>query len=53
MKTGPVLAGIMLIDLVCHSEDIRRPTGMTRSMPETTLLALADTMERKPSGSGL
>jgi len=36
---------IMLIDLVCHSDDIRRPTGMTRSVPETTLLTVADTMK--------
>lgn len=33
---------IMLIDLVCHSGDIRRPTGMTRSVPEATMLAVAD-----------
>jgi hypothetical protein len=36
---------IMLVDLVCHSADIRRPTGMTRSVPETTLLTVADTMK--------
>ena len=27
---------IMLTDLVCHCGDIRRPTGMTRSLPEAT-----------------
>jgi uncharacterized protein (TIGR03083 family) len=37
---------IMLTDLVCHSGDIRRPTGMTRSVPEATLVAVADTMKR-------
>jgi hypothetical protein len=35
---------IMLVDLVCHSGDIRRPTGMTRSVPESTLMAVADTV---------
>jgi uncharacterized protein (TIGR03083 family) len=37
---------IMLTDLVCHSGDIRRPTGMTRSVPEATLLTVADTVKR-------
>jgi uncharacterized protein (TIGR03083 family) len=37
---------IMLTDLVCHSGDIRRPTGMTRSVPEATLLTVADTLKR-------
>ena len=36
---------IMLTDLVCHCGDIRRPTGMTRSVPETTLLTVADTVK--------
>lgn len=36
---------VMLVDLVCHSGDIRRPTGMTRRMPEATLLTVADTMK--------
>ncbi len=36
---------IMLTDLVCHSEDIRRPTSMTRSVPEATLLMVADTVK--------
>jgi uncharacterized protein (TIGR03083 family) len=36
---------IMLLDLVCHSADIRRPTGMTRSVPESTLLTVADTVK--------
>ncbi len=37
---------IVLTDLVCHSGDIRRPTGMNRSVPETTLLTVADTVKR-------
>jgi uncharacterized protein (TIGR03083 family) len=37
---------IMLVDMVCHSADIRRPTGVTRSVPEATLLAVADTAMR-------
>jgi uncharacterized protein (TIGR03083 family) len=36
---------VMLVDLVCHCGDIRRPAGMTRSMPEATLLSVADTMK--------
>jgi len=36
----------MLTDLVCHSEDIRRPTGMARTVPEATLLTVADTIKR-------
>jgi uncharacterized protein (TIGR03083 family) len=36
---------IMLVDLVCHSQDIRRPTGMTRIVPEATLLTVADTIK--------
>ena len=31
--------------IVCHSGDIRRPTGMTRSTPEATLLTVADTLK--------
>jgi hypothetical protein len=34
----------MLVDLVCHSGDIRRPTGLTRSVPEATLVTVADTV---------
>jgi uncharacterized protein (TIGR03083 family) len=37
---------ILLVDLVCHSADIRRPTGMTRSVPEATLLTVAETVKR-------
>ena len=37
---------IMLTDLVCHSGDIRRPTGMARRVPEATLLRVADTVKR-------
>jgi len=36
----------MLVDLVCHSVDIRRPTGLNRSVPEPTLLKVADTVKR-------
>jgi uncharacterized protein (TIGR03083 family) len=36
----------MLTDLVCHSADIRRPTGITRSVPEATLVTVADFMKR-------
>jgi uncharacterized protein (TIGR03083 family) len=36
---------IMLTDLICHSGDIRRPTGMTRSVPEPTLVTVADTVK--------
>jgi uncharacterized protein (TIGR03083 family) len=37
---------ITLIDLVCHCGDIRRPTGVTRSVPEATLVTVADTLNR-------
>lgn len=37
---------ITLTDLVCHSGDIRRPTGMPRSVPEATLVTVADTTTR-------
>lgn len=37
---------IMLVDLVCHSGDIRRATGMTCSVPEATLLTAVDTVKR-------
>jgi len=37
---------ITLTDLLCHSGDIRRPTGLTRSVPEATLLTVADTLKR-------
>ncbi|MGB9112678.1 MAG: maleylpyruvate isomerase family mycothiol-dependent enzyme [Acidimicrobiales bacterium] len=37
---------IMLIDIVCHSGDIRRPTGMTRKVPEAALLTVADLVKR-------
>jgi uncharacterized protein (TIGR03083 family) len=36
---------IMLTDIVCHSGDIRRPTGITRSVPEATLLTVANTVK--------
>jgi uncharacterized protein (TIGR03083 family) len=37
---------ILLIDLVCHSEDIRRPTGLSRTVPQATLLPVADMVKR-------
>ena len=37
---------ITLTDLVCHSGDIRRPTSMIRSVPEATLVTVADTLKR-------
>jgi uncharacterized protein (TIGR03083 family) len=37
---------IMLVDIVCHSVDIRRPVGMRRSVPEATLLTVADLVKR-------
>jgi uncharacterized protein (TIGR03083 family) len=37
---------ITLTDLVCHCEDIRRPTGVIRSVPEATLVRVADTATR-------
>jgi uncharacterized protein (TIGR03083 family) len=36
---------IVLVDLVCHSADIRRPTGISRTMPEATLRTVADTVK--------
>jgi uncharacterized protein (TIGR03083 family) len=33
---------ILLIDLVCHGVDIRRPTGLSRTVPQATLLTVAD-----------
>ena len=33
---------ILLIDLVCHGADIRLPAGLSRTVPEATLVALAD-----------
>jgi uncharacterized protein (TIGR03083 family) len=36
---------ILLVDLVCHSADIRRPTGLLRTVPETTLFTVANTVK--------
>jgi len=36
---------IVLTDLVCHCGDIRRPLGIARSVPETTMLSVADTVK--------
>ena len=41
-----VYTEIMLTDLVCHGEDIRRPTGMFRRVPESTLRTVAETVKR-------
>jgi hypothetical protein len=37
---------ITLTDLVCHCAHIRRPIGITRSVPKATLLTVADTVKR-------
>lgn len=45
-RTPPVATPeIVLTDLVCHSEDIRRPTGIRRAIPEPTLLKVAETVK--------
>jgi uncharacterized protein (TIGR03083 family) len=36
---------ILLVDLVCHSADIRRPTGLSRAVPSATLRTVADTVK--------
>lgn len=33
---------VMLLDVVCHGVDIRRPTSMNRTVPEATLRTAAD-----------
>jgi uncharacterized protein (TIGR03083 family) len=33
---------VILTDLVCHSGDIRRPTGMARKVPQATLVVVAE-----------
>ena len=35
----------MLTDLVCHCGDVRRPSGLTRNVPEATLVTVADTVK--------
>jgi hypothetical protein len=46
-RTPPgVTPEITLTDLVCHSGDIRRPTGLTRSVPAATLVTVADAVSR-------
>lgn len=37
---------VMLIDIVCHGVDIRRPTGMIREVPQDALLRVADLVKR-------
>jgi uncharacterized protein (TIGR03083 family) len=45
-KTPPMAKPvIMLIDTVCHSGDIRRPLGLTRKLPEDTLIEVADNVK--------
>lgn len=42
-KTPPGAKPVnMLIDTVCHSADIRRPLGINRTLPEATLVEVAD-----------
>ena len=36
---------ITLVDLVCHCQDIRRPTGVSRTVPEATLVKVAETIK--------
>ena len=36
----------MLIDTVCHSADIRRPLGVKRSLPDETLVEVADAIRK-------
>jgi len=35
----------VLTDLVCHCGDVRRPSGLTRNVPEATLVTVADTVK--------
>jgi uncharacterized protein (TIGR03083 family) len=35
---------VMLVDQVCHGLDIRRPTGLTRAVPDDTRRVVADTL---------
>jgi len=45
-KTPPMAKpAAMLVDTVCHSADIRRPLGITKTIPEETLVEVADTLE--------
>jgi uncharacterized protein (TIGR03083 family) len=45
---GPpmVPAPLMLLDVVCHSMDIRRPLGVNRRIPPDTLTEVADNMRK-------
>jgi uncharacterized protein (TIGR03083 family) len=46
-KTPPVAKPVnMLIDTVCHSADIRRPLRINRSLPEETLVEVADNVRK-------
>lgn len=45
-KTPPMAKPVnMLGDTVCHSLDIRRPLGITRTLPEETLVEVADSLK--------
>lgn len=45
-KTPPMAKPVnMLIDTVCHSADIRRPLGINRTLPEKTLVEVADNLK--------
>jgi uncharacterized protein (TIGR03083 family) len=45
-KTPPMTKPVvMLMDTVCHSADIRRPLGITRKLPEDTLIEVAENVK--------
>jgi len=48
MHKGPPMAtpAVMLGETVCHSMDIRRPLGIKRTVPEDTLIEVADNLKR-------
>jgi uncharacterized protein (TIGR03083 family) len=45
-KTPPMAKPvIVLVDTVCHAADIRRPLGIKRTLPEETLVEVAETIK--------
>jgi len=45
-KTPPMAKPVnMLVDTVCHSADIRRPLRIARTLPEETLVEVADNIK--------
>lgn len=45
-KTPPMAKpAVMLTDTVCHSADIRRPLGIQRTLPDETLVEVADALK--------